>query len=356
MMKVMQKMISFLLENANPSIIYRVKKEILHEISREEEDRLQELILSEKIIRSIIACQKENGWLGNGYHGSNKNAGRYENQETGVKYLAEKGVRKETDVLKRAMLAFKELPFTDPCYRNAGEPGDEFKYAANGSNLFRCACIARAGFEDFIDIAPQIQLSLDSFRRVLEVDSILDVSRPLGKSGVRVFHEYEKWPCRYHLDILAHTAAWRTEDASRMLADSVEKLMRRDRPELVGLTASTWAGHVLATTGGFPSQGLTFVYETDGVQQYHMEYLIWLARCGVIRYSQKLQEIVESIQGAVNADGVCEISVDAMFRNWGPYGGLQLETDWKSARRRNCDITFRALQLIYYTETEETGR
>ncbi len=52
-MKVMQKMISFLLENANPSIIYRVKKEILHEISREEEDRLQELILSEKIIRPI---------------------------------------------------------------------------------------------------------------------------------------------------------------------------------------------------------------------------------------------------------------------------------------------------------------
>lgn len=51
------------------------------------------------------------------------------------------------------MLVFKELPFTNPCYRNAGEPGDEFKYAANGSNLFRCACIARAGFEDFIDIA-----------------------------------------------------------------------------------------------------------------------------------------------------------------------------------------------------------
>lgn len=32
-------------------------------------------------------------------------------------------------------------------------------------------------------------------------------------------------------------------------------------------------------------------------------------------------------------DGVCEISVDGMFRNWGPYGGLQLETGWKPARR-----------------------
>ena len=70
-MNLMEKMISFLLPNANPSIVYRIKKEILHDISEEEENKLQELILSEKIIQLIVACQKENGWLGNGYHGSN---------------------------------------------------------------------------------------------------------------------------------------------------------------------------------------------------------------------------------------------------------------------------------------------
>ncbi len=349
-MNLMEKMISFLLPNANPSIVYRIKKEILHDISEEEENKLQELILSEKIIQLIVACQKENGWLGNGYHGSNKNAGRFENQETGVKYLAEKGVHRETNVLKKAMIAFKELPFSDPCYsRSAGETGDEFRYAANGHNLFRCACIARAGFEDFIDIFPQIKLSLESFKRVLEVDSILDVSRLITKKNERVFNEYEKWPCRYHLDILAHTNSWRSNDSSSMLAKSIEKMMCNDRPELFGLTASTWVGHILRTAGCFPSQGFNLVDEINGESRYNLEYLVWLAKCGIIPYSPKLQEIVHKIMEKVNGDGICEISVDNTFRNWGPYGGLQLEVDWKSKTRKNCDITFRVLQLFYYS-------
>ena len=68
-------------------------------------------------------------------------------------------------------------------------------------------------YEAIIDIKPQIQLALDSFRRVLEVDSVIDVSR-LRKSGgkvKRVFNDYEKWPCYYHLDMLAHTNSWKTE-------------------------------------------------------------------------------------------------------------------------------------------------
>lgn len=201
------------------------------------------------------------------------------------------------------MIAFKELPFSDPCYsRSAGETGDEFRYAANGHNLFRCACIARAGFEDFIDIFPQIKLSLESFKRVLEVDSILDVSRLITKKNERVFNEYEKWPCRYHLDILAHTNSWRSNDSSSMLAKSIEKMMCNDRPELFGLTASTWVGHILRTAGCFPSQGFNLVDEINGESRYNLEYLVWLAKCGIIPYSPKLQEIVHKIMEKVNGD------------------------------------------------------
>ncbi len=88
---------------------------------------------------------------------------------------------------------------------------DEFSYAAFGMNLINCACIARAGYDDIVDITPQIQLSLDSFKRVLEVDSVFDISRPIRKGKLRVFNENEKWPCRYHHDILAHTNTWKNE-------------------------------------------------------------------------------------------------------------------------------------------------
>ena len=74
---------------------------MLKNITLEEEKLLQDHILNEPITQSIINCQKENGWLGNGFHGPNKNAGAYENQEVGTKYLAEKGILKDTPVLKK---------------------------------------------------------------------------------------------------------------------------------------------------------------------------------------------------------------------------------------------------------------
>ena len=121
----------------------------------------------------------------------------------------EKAVDKFTPALKRSMDAFATIPLSDPCYGTGGRIIDEFKTPAHGMNLIRCACIARAGYGDVIDISPQIRLSVDSFKRVLEVDSVLDVSRPIRKGKQLVFKDWEKWPCRYHLDILAHTNAWR---------------------------------------------------------------------------------------------------------------------------------------------------
>ena len=79
MMNRYQNAINFLLENANPSIKLRIKKEILGNISPKEEMDLQTQIIEEPIYKLIASCQKENGWLGNGFHGPNRDAGAYEN-------------------------------------------------------------------------------------------------------------------------------------------------------------------------------------------------------------------------------------------------------------------------------------
>jgi hypothetical protein len=347
-MKTLEKSIDFLLENAGPSIKYRVKKEILHDIPVDEEKALQEQIMAEPISRLIANCQKENGWLGNGFHGPNKNAGPYENQEVGTKYLAEKGVLKDNPVLKQAMEAFVTTGLSDLCYRTKGKVIDEFKYAANGQNIIRCACIARAGYDDIIDINPQIQLSLDSFRRVLEVDSILDVSRSIKSSRHRVFNIPEKWPCRYHLDILAHTSSWKTEENIKILAEALKKLMRTDRPELTEIGAASWVGYVLGTLGCF-SEGFSLRYTKDGSDSLQLETIEWLCRCGLTPYIEKLSDEVEMIKNSISEDGVCEAVVDeAQLKGISTYSGLQLETDWKSKTRRDCDVTFRALLIAYY--------
>ena len=131
-------MIDFLLENANPSIKRRVKSEILGNITPEEERIYQNQILNETNIKTAFASQLENGWFGLGFHGTNKDAGQFENMETCTKYLAEKAVDKDMPELKRAMDAFVKIPLDDICYRTKGKYYDEFRYAANGQNLIRC--------------------------------------------------------------------------------------------------------------------------------------------------------------------------------------------------------------------------
>ena len=337
-----QRMSEFLLANANPSIKRRVKSEIMHCLTPQEEAEYQEQILCEPIVKKCFASQLENGWFGHGFHGTSKNAGQFENQETCTKYLGEKAVDKFTPQLKRAMDAFVTIPLDDLCYETRGKIIDEFKVTGHGHNLIRCACIARTGYDNVIDITPQIQLSVDSFKRVLEVDSVLDISRPINNGRNRVFNEYVKWPCRYNLDILAHTNSWKNEVNIRIIADSIKKMMKSDRPELINFTPSSWIGHALGTLGGFPSQGFTLkstcllpspisIPYRDRPELYHLEYIEWLSRCGAVPYIPALREAVDDIAGAVDTDGVCNIPVhDGIFKGWGPYAGLQLEVDWKN--------------------------
>lgn len=350
-----QKSIDFLLENAGPSIRYRVKKEILGSITAEEEKELQSQIMAEPISVLIANCQKENGWIGNGFHGPNRDAGPYENQEVGVKYLAEKGVCKENEILQKAMNAFVTVPLSDLCYRTKGKVYDEFKYAANGQNLIRCACIARAGYDDVIDIKPQIQLALDSFRRVIEVDSILDVSRTIKSSKYRLFNNFEKWPCRYHFDILAHTNSWKSEDNIRMLAKSFEKLMRTDRPELIGVGAASWVGHVLGTLGCL-AEGYAIRYEKNGESVIDLEAVGWLCRLGLYPFLVSLQNEVDVIKNSFDENGICHIVIDEeKLKGISTYSGLQIEQNWKSDIRKKCDITFRALMILYFANQSKTG-
>lgn len=345
------RMIAFLLENANPSIKLRVKKEVLGDISHDEEKAWQTQILNEKLPAFMAQKQQPNGWIGLGFHGSDKNSGQYDNQETATKYMGEKSL-KGTELLDRAMDAFITTELPNHRCEVKGKVYNEFTVPAYGANLIRCACIARAGYADSIDIEPQIGVALESFRRVTEVDSIFDVSRP-GKR-FRLFNENERWPCRYHLEGLAFTDLWKSEDNIKMLAESFRCLMRTDRPEITSTPVACWVGHavgpmwylnegysVFTDALGFPDQ--------SGVRRVNLEKTEWLCRCGLYPYLPQLKDAVGYIEEHIDGDGVCRVPFyEGEFRNWGPYAGLQLETDWRSKKRRACDVTFRALLIMHY--------
>ena len=60
---------------------------------------------------------------------------------------------------------------------------------------------------------------------------------------------------------------------------------------------------------------------------------------------------ISLIRESVNTYGICEVDVDeGQIKGISTYSGLPLVVDWKSQVRRQCDITFRALQILHYSE------
>ncbi len=349
---LLNMMSGFLIQNANPSIVYHVKNDILNNISDDEKKNLSNRIMQEKIIQSIIACQKEDGWLGNNFHGPNKHAGLYENQEVGVKYLGEKLVYKDAPVLKNAIEAFKTV-----FPRLFGEDDiDCNRYAAAGSDIIKAACVARAGYEDSFDITKEITNALDSFRRVTEITSITDIvkirkRRPekINPKGiVYVFKAYEKWPCWYHLDILAHTNSWRSSENIEMLAESFNKLLKS-----TGLNYSPAycvdVGHLVGCCGAF-KEGMVLSEDVGGEDYVFLNLVEYMCRCGLYSLVPELKKKVNIIYDSIDEHGICCVNyVENALKGMGTYGGGQLEVDWRSKTRKLCDVTYRGLLILYHS-------
>ena len=80
----------------------------------------------------------------------------------------------------------------------------------------------------------------------------------------------------------------------------------------------------------------------------NFDLLEMFARCGVIKKVDFLNAKYEKLLACVNEDLTFSHKIAPKERNWGPYGGFALEVDWKSKRRKQCDILFRVLVIAHY--------
>lgn len=87
--------------------------------------------------------------------------------------------------------------------------------------------------------------------------------------------------------------------------------------------------------------------------KYNLEYIEWFARCGVIPYVPALEDAVREIARSIDENGICNMPVlEDTLKNIGIYGGQQLEVDWRTPTKKLCDITFRALLILYYAKSD----
>lgn len=121
-------------------------------------------------------------------------------------------------------------------------------------------------------------------------------------------------------------------------------------------------GYQLGTLGCFPSQGLAIkqtcllpapvsIEYRNREEKYNLEYIEWFARCSVVPHVPALNEAVHEIAASMDEKGICRIPVlEDTLKGIGTYGGQQLEVDWKTPTKRLCDITFRALLILFYSQ------
>lgn len=351
---IKQKMMEFLLNNADPSIVLRTKKEILNQISEKEEEELLTKITIQKNVQTVIKSQKPDGWFGNNFHGSSgqRGAGMYDNMEVGIRFLAEKGFTNKHPILRKAMDSLLRRDELDPDYHNCGTLKNDYEHACQGLHLSRSSILLRAGFESELPVNEKINLkfdisySLKSFLYVLGVKSI-DVVLDDYKD-VKVFKPKLLWPCIYDLRMLAFSNGWRNDENIYLLVKSIDKLF--DLPQ-GGISVYNKINHALkAPCGHFIHRRI--LPEKDGfnVSSFWLDNMELFARCGVVQKVNKLKKEIEWLTDVIDKEtGICRIAPDNYLWKYGPYSGLALEESPKTLLKRQCDVTFRALLIIYYS-------
>lgn len=351
-----ERIIDFLLNNADASIVLRIKKEILNDLSKKEENELLYRIIPQKNVQIVIQSQKPDGWFGNGFHGQSPKSGvgMYDNMEVGLRYLSEKGFPLENEYIFKAIHSFLVKKPFDSAYGGKAptSPDTDYTYTACGLYLARSSIIIRAGYElclpknDFINLSYDIDFSLKTFTSVLEfasIDEVLDTHRKK-----LCFKPNVLWPCIYHLRMLAHSHGWRNEKNISVLADSVNRLLSFTQSDDMVYTykKGQYVGPCFALI-----HAQMKILEIIGDGNLSLDAMELFARCGIIKRVEALKNKYEYMLSLVENDLKVNMEVNKRKRNgWSPYLGFALEEDWKTNRKLQYDLLFRILLIIHYEE------
>lgn len=328
----------FLLVNSCPSIVYRTKKEILKEnISKEEYEYYQHQIIQDEKVRHILSLQKEDGWIGNAFHGEDE-------PESGIRLLCEKGFDLKSEYIFRALSAIEARGnnFDDGCLYRVGKILDDCNLG--GSQMIKACVYAYAGYDDTDFLKKQIDKALAAFQFVTTINRQDEIYKE--RKGKYVFETGVVWPSIYHLRLLAFTDSWKNDENKILMIDALNRLCELGSIPHVNLLYKSQ----MVSPGSFAmnefSVNLSELNAKGWMMWFHRTELI--ARLGVIREVPVLSRQINQLEEILKQnDGIFTYKLSHYYFNkWTPYLGMALENDWKKKNARICDLTFRSLLIL----------
>ena len=212
------QILNFVLENASPNILYRVKNEILQE--RTDSPKmlsLQSQILNLPKVKKAFACQREDGFFGSVIHGV-----YFDGFDSTVDLLKRNGVELTDTRMVKAREALTDWKdYEKDHFYKAGNAMDE--HGRGGFRAIWAEQLVELGADESLpQITEQIAMALNAFRGALEYSSPDDFSKKATFHGepCRYYIKGATFPAANHIRILEKTLSWRTEDNFAMVKRS----------------------------------------------------------------------------------------------------------------------------------------
>jgi hypothetical protein len=367
----MSKSIDFLLENGGSVIQYRLRKEILRNITKTEQENLLEQIYQTPYFKLVESYAKPNGFIGEGIHGYTNWRGvkfhetPFQDGESAAKLLVYYAIPKNHPLVTGLISAYRN---EDVLYAEyAKRPPTEFGgfqvrnvglRQGGGLNTLLYTLQAMLGYGDDGYINHFQEISLDAFASMLQISNIEEITEDgLKKKGSYNYHyitEDKYMPCCYHLATLAYTNSWRTPNNIKVLANSINYINNDLINDTEGVLIRGGSGY-LGVLGAMIRPHLPFTVDTVGGVM-HRRILTEMAMTGAGKQINILNQSADNIKEALQGDGILRLNYESnaqkkaltggKYKAVGGYGEVFLESDYKKKTALDCDLTFWAVQFL----------
>lgn len=241
--RLFQKQMDFLLENASPNILYRVKKEIL----KEKTDTsvmagLQAEILTLPKVKKAFSCQRENGFFGSVLHGV-----YFDGFDSTVDLLKRNGVEitePHMEKAREALTNWRDYQ-KDHFYKSGNAMGE---HGRGGFRAVWAEQLAELGADESLpQIQEQISNALNAFRWALQYSAPDDFSKKATFRGqpCRYYIKGAAFPSANHIRILEKTLSWRSAENLETVKKSYrhcKEIMRDYHDGIIYINCSYFIG------------------------------------------------------------------------------------------------------------------
>jgi len=369
----LSKSIDFLLENAGAVIQYRLRKEILKNISQAEEEKILKQIYQTPHFKLIEGYIKPNGIIGGLTIPDKDKHTRLQDCEAVARLLSNYAIPKNHPYVENFVAALRN---DDVLYDELSgwkyEGGYEGRFNSINNGNATMAVIyamqAMMGYgDDYDDLRDFQEICLKGFRHVLEVSSLDEIVKknPKIRKSTPYIESDEYFPNMYTLAMLAYTHNWRTPENVKMLADFWNHLDAiAEHGNLIGGVSRLVNGKLHCTSCAFTSPITPFSPENITTIVYR-RLLTEISMLGASDSVDVINKSVFSVENSLDDDGVLRLRFDLPHnKHYSPryieyptkYVDTRLEPYYQP-RVKNpvgllCDLTFWAVQFLHYTKME----